>query len=283
MNLLVCVPKLPCVDPVIWFGDIVACITSSSSTLLHVVADEKAREKGEHVLARALEGMTCRTAKVETRLRDGDPATEILAEIEKRNYDMMIVGARGSHGSSTLRRTLLGSVAAQVVRQAPISALVAREIELEEAASLERILVCSGGADVAERVVEAGAGLAAAIDAHATLLHVATPVPSMYTGLQHIEETLPELLRTDTPIARNLRHGAQILDQRGVSAELKLRYGVAADEIIRESYEGNYDLIVVGASKRKAHLKHWILGDVTQQVVDQSNRSVLVVRGPLGL
>ena len=131
---------------------------------------------------------------------------------------------------------------------------------------------------VAEPVIETGAWLAGATHARATLLHVASPVPSMYTGLGEIEETLPELLQTRTPVAGHLRHGAEILARHQVSAALKLRYGVVADEILREALEGDYDLIVIGASGTAGRLKGWLLGNVTRQVVERARCSVLVVK-----
>jgi nucleotide-binding universal stress UspA family protein len=147
---------------------------------------------------------------------------------------------------------------------------------------LERILICSGGGDIAELVTEAGASLARVVGARATLLHVVTPVASMYTGLGEIEESLSQLLQSDTPIARNLRHGAEILEEHGVPAELKLRYGVVADEIIRESLEGDHDLILMGAKKGLVRFKRLMLGAMTKEVVEKSVRSVLVVRRALG-
>jgi nucleotide-binding universal stress UspA family protein len=223
----------------------------------------EAREKLEH-------------GSVELRIREGDPASEILAEIGEGGYDLVVLGANEVPG---LRRYFLGSVATHVARRAPISVLVAQQAR----SSLERILICSGGAEIAEPVIETGARLAQAAGAQATLLHVVTPVASMYTGLGEIDESLSQLLQTDTPIARNLRGGAKILDRHGVPARLELRYGVVADEIIRESDEGDYDLILMGAKRGAVRLKRLMLGPMTKQVIEKSVRSVLIVRQVLGL
>jgi nucleotide-binding universal stress UspA family protein len=227
----------------------------------------------EGCLAEAREKLEA--GSVELRIREGDPAGEILAEIDEQGYGLVVLGPNEAPG---LRRHFLGSVTTRVVRQAPCSVLVAQQARR----SLKRILICSGGGEIGERVIEAGARLAQAVGAQATLLHVVTPVASMYTGLGEIDESLPKLLQTDTPIARNLRGGAEILDQRGVPAELKLRYGVVVDEIIRESQQGDYDLILMGAKKGLVRFKRLMLGAVTKQVVEKSVRSVLVVRQALG-
>jgi nucleotide-binding universal stress UspA family protein len=103
-------------------------------------------------------------------------------------------------------------------------------------------------------------------------------VPSMYTGLSEFEETLPELLQTDTPLARHLRLSAEILAQRGIQAKLQLRRGVTEHEILREVRLREYDLIAMGTTGAAGRVKGWLLTDVTRQVIDQSPISVLVVR-----
>ena len=260
---------MPCAEPTVRFGGVVARVARAEITLLHVLASGQGREVGRAVLASAQELLPDLAAA--RRIRRGDPAGRILAEIRAGGYDLVVVGASRR---AALPRKLLGSVALQVVHRAPTSVLVVRQAP----PALRRLLICTGGLDVAEPVIEIGSWLAEVAGASATLLHVASPVPSMYTGLNEVEETLPELLRTDTPIARHLRNGAGILARRRVAAELRLRYGVVADEILREAREGEYDLVVIGSSAGMGRLKGWLLGDVTRQVVEFAPCSVLVVR-----
>jgi nucleotide-binding universal stress UspA family protein len=269
MRILLCVAGMPYAEAAIGFGGTVARITKSPVTLLHVVRRNEDRGTGERVLAAAREMLPGLT--VDTRVRQGDPTRRILSEIEEGGYDLVVVGARQP---IKLTQHLLGSVTQQIIRRVPISVLVARQAR----PSLEHVLVCTSGADVAEPVVELGAWLAGAANARTTLLHVSSPVPSMYTGLEELEETLPELLQTDTPLARHLRRGAKILARHQVTATLKQRHGVAADEILREALEGNHDLIVIGASGTAGRLREWLLGNVTRQVVEHALCSVLVVK-----
>ena len=116
-----------------------------------------------------------------------------------------------------------------------------------------------------------------ATNSASTLFHVAANVPSMYTGLKTIEETLKELLQTDTPVARHLRKGAEILSENDIQAELKLRHGSAVYEIVREIDRQNYDLVVVGASGANTIIKEWIYGNITQEIVDAVGIPILVV------
>jgi hypothetical protein len=76
-----------------------------------------------------------------------------------------------------------------------------------------------------ESLINVGAAVAGATGSAATLFHVAANIPTMYTGLKSIEETLHELLQTDTPVSRHLKRSAKILADNDVQAELKLRHG----------------------------------------------------------
>jgi universal stress protein A len=61
--------------------------------------------------------------RVETRLLAGRPAEEIARLAVDGHYDLVVVG---THGRTGVRRLVLGSVAEQVVRTAPVSVLVVR-------------------------------------------------------------------------------------------------------------------------------------------------------------
>ncbi len=144
-------------------------------------------------------------------------------------------------------------------------------------AELERILICTGGLKLAETVIEVGAKFAKALDADVTLFHVAANVPTMYTGLKTIEETLSELLQTDTPVSRHLHRGAEILAEHDIDAEIKLRHGSAVYEIVREVDLEDYDLVIIGASGADTRLKEWFYGNLTQEIVEAVGVPVLVV------
>jgi len=267
--ILICVAGMPYAKAAVRLGGTVARATQSPVTLLHVIQRQAERTEGRRTLELA-QGMLP-GLEVKARIRQGDPTDRIAAEIRAGDYDLVVVGANEKTG---LTQRLLGSVALQVVYRAPISVLIAKQAR----PSLARILIATGGLDVARPVIKNGARLAGAVRASVTLLHVLSPVPSMYTGLGEVEETLPKLLRSDTPVARHLRSGAEILNRHQVTAEVKLRHGVAVDEILKEAREGDYGLIIIGASGKTGRLRGWLLGNVTRQVVDDSSRSVLVVR-----
>jgi nucleotide-binding universal stress UspA family protein len=269
MKILVCVVESPRTEAAVWQGSALARVTDASITLLNVIPSPTGPSLEEELLTVADEMLS--DLRVETRTRHGPPDKEILAEIEEGGYDLVVIGAQQPPGPT---QRLLGSVALNVARHSPISVWIARGTET----SLESILACTGGREVALPLIEAGARLAGATGACVTLFHVVTPFPSMYTGLGQLEETLPKLLQTDTPLARHLRHGAEILAERHIPAQVELQYGVVGDEIIRQAHEGAYDLVILGVSSSTRRLSEWLMGDVTRSVIEHVPCSVLVFK-----
>jgi nucleotide-binding universal stress UspA family protein len=66
---------------------------------------------------------------IETVVREGDPATEIIDYAEEIDADVVAIGTRGRHGDHAF---LLGSVAEAVVREAPIPVLTVRQLSDDE-------------------------------------------------------------------------------------------------------------------------------------------------------
>jgi nucleotide-binding universal stress UspA family protein len=60
---------------------------------------------------------------LETRLEEGDPATEILGVAAETPADLIVMG---THGQTGLAHLLMGSVAEEVVRKAPCPVLTLR-------------------------------------------------------------------------------------------------------------------------------------------------------------
>jgi nucleotide-binding universal stress UspA family protein len=60
---------------------------------------------------------------VSSRLRDGDPAVEIVAEAKEGGADIVVVGHRGS---SRLREVFLGSISEKVAHLSPCPVVIVR-------------------------------------------------------------------------------------------------------------------------------------------------------------
>ncbi|MFB6153561.1 MAG: universal stress protein [Halodesulfurarchaeum sp.] len=84
---------------------------------------ERANEEAEKLLEEAADLGATMDVSVRTMLREGRPATEIVAAAEEEAVDHVIMG---SHGRSGVTRVLLGSVAERVVRRSPVPVTVVR-------------------------------------------------------------------------------------------------------------------------------------------------------------
>ncbi|MEN8172305.1 MAG: universal stress protein [Chloroflexota bacterium] len=269
MKILIFVSSHNKSKPAVLFGGLLAKKTNASITLLTVIDEPHVLDTAHQTLEKARKWIPDLNAT--TAVRINTDVNGILTEIDSGEYDLLIIRARQATQLKDFLRTKIGRRAA---RQSPISVLVIKQEHTE----LNRILICTSGVDLANPVIEKSVWLAKSSQAKVTLLHVAGSVPSMYTGLDKIEEQLHEILETDTPMAQHLRHAVNMLVNENINAELKLRHGSVPDEILHEARSGNYNLIVLGASKAFVEFAGWLLGNVAQQIVDQADCPVLVVR-----
>lgn len=75
----------------------------------------------EAILIQSLKIIDDTTGEIETKLKKGSPADEILKEAEDGDYDLIIMGCRGFNISS---KTILGSVSHKVLNHTETDVLV---------------------------------------------------------------------------------------------------------------------------------------------------------------
>ncbi len=80
-------------------------------------------KEAEEYLKGVEDGLKQKGVKVESHIRYGHPAEEILDHTEHRDFGLI---AMTTHGRSGVGRWLMGSVAEKVVRSCPIPVLVVR-------------------------------------------------------------------------------------------------------------------------------------------------------------
>jgi nucleotide-binding universal stress UspA family protein len=269
MRTLICIRQFPHSKDTLRLGSLVAEIEDATIILMTVVDDDTEIPQAEAGLVEARSFLDRPGAAI--KVRKGNARTEILKESQENEYDLIVLGA---HVVVGFLDTFLGTITGKVADKATTSVMVARDCKPE----LKRILVSVGGKKLNRKLIETGANLAEAAGAALTALHVTAPVPAMYTGLEGMEETLEEMLQTDTPIAQHLRWIAKYLADRGVESEIEIRHGAIADEIVREAIKGEHDLIVLGASAFEGPLQSLMTEKISPRVVDKAPCSVFVVK-----
>ena len=269
MHTLISLTRFPYAASTVDLGYAISSAFNSDISLLTVATTNSDSDNATNSLKTAEERLPIEP--ISSLLKDGDPESQIMMEIRTGQYDLLVIGARHHRGSPA--EVLLGAVSHRVVKRTPISTLVVRG----ESRPLQNFLVCTGGPEAASDTVTSAATLARATGSRVTLLHVAAAIPTMYTGLQQIGETLTDLLQTDTPTARHLRQCAQIMESNEVEANIELRHGIPATEIIRSVERGSFDLLIIGASAHRG-LGRVLLDEVSLKLVDRSTLPLLIIQ-----
>ena len=268
MKLLYLIADQPVAPSVAAF---IAKVTRQTSSSLHVLAaasNNRFRnevEEGQSVLEEEFAGLDYSVTAV-----DGDPLELLLKELDREQYEMVLMGV---HRRRNLVPSNFRRMSNRIIRQSPVPIMLVRRVS----SRFERMLICTGNMESAKEVVQLSAKLAGTANMKATLLNVAGAVPSMYTGLGEMEETIEELLATDTPLAQQLRRCAARLTEHDIEAEIEIRHGDVVEAILEEATEGKYDLIVLGETGAR-ELRGMLMGNVTQQIINRAASAVLVFK-----
>lgn len=271
------------------FGASIVRNADVPATVLTVVESQAARALGDEILKRACQ-LLADIPNIQTRVRVGHAAYEIIHEAEQGRYDLVIVGER--QNPNLLARFVSGSTAVRVVEHSPCPVIVAKG----KAGPVCRILLCDSGAEgvLADSVLppraprRPGPSLLARFTAQVadllqgeeeiTVLHVMSQI-SAGPGIRdtQLRADVQELIRDRAPEAEVLQQDLQVLERPGIRVHAKVRHGLVVDEILEEAQTGDYDLVVIGAH-RGASWQRILLDDLAHKILVEMDRPVLVVR-----
>ena len=271
MRILICSDGTDPGDKPVLLAGLVAAPTRAESTLLGI-SEASGDEKS---LRDALEGEAEKLREFglspELVLRAGEPIREILEQTKAKRYDMTIIGARRKTSSGPYWRS---GKTYEVIKAIPTPVLLATGV----CETLKSFIVCTGGKKYIDAAVELTGQLAVAVGASVTLLHVMAEPPAIYADLMQLEEDVERLLRSGSELGRNLLAQKQSLEKLGVLVEVRVRHGFVSDQIFADVSERGHDLIVTGSSPTRGPLGHYIMGDLTREIVNRANVPVLVAR-----
>jgi nucleotide-binding universal stress UspA family protein len=143
---------------------------------------------------------------------------------------------------------------------------------------MHSILIATDGSPEAREAVEYGLRLAEEQRATATLLQVIPPVDWTQLDRGAVIRPIPDEIAKRRGFA--LDEAAALAAEHGVAVSFEVIAGDPADEIVAYGDNHEVDLTVVGSRGRGA-VTSALLGSVSQAVVHESRRPVLVVRGSL--
>ena len=251
----------------ILMGKIIAKATDGQVTVLVVVPKGGHVENGEAVAEQVKLDLADCSPNI--LVKQGSSREIIREELEREPYELFIAD---TDRINRLRKSI--EVDPVLIKQSAISLLLTQQTKPK----LKRILLCTGCKEDDYSLITQTSGLARDLGAAVTLLHVFPgAVPSMYTGLEQIEETVDEILQTDTPFAKYLRRGVEILKENNIKSEVKIRRGIPIEEIERETQVENYDLVVIGSSEVDHGLLEMLLGNLAAKIIHRIELPVLVI------
>lgn len=212
----------------------------------------------------------------------GDAVAVLLADIARLGCDLVVVGTHGRRG---LQRVVLGSVAEEVIRRAPIPALSLNPMSAPEPQYRpSRILVALDFSASMHGVLDAAAKFARAFGAALVLATV-------------IEEWVYPVVQSASllaggfvmPLERDLREYANLRDEQlrelaaplvasGLRVETRLieRAPSVSAALLGEARASQCDLVVVG-HRHASRLEYALLGSVSRNVIRDASCPVLAV------
>lgn len=212
-------------------------IQRASITVLHVVppqisadAVSEKLEEGGKILAEAVKSLNVDSAKVNPRLKQGDPKTIVCDVAKEENADLIIMGSRGL---GRLVSILENSVSQYVFQLADRPMLLVKdEVYVKR---IKRVMVALDASDSATQALELTLSWVKDLkDAKLVLTHVNPPD----------EDVTPEtdpVLSAAAAKAKNL----------GIETRRLIAKGKAGPEICRLAEEENADLLILGSPDRR--------------------------------
>lgn len=247
---------------------------------LGVIAEElNARAQKRVDAAAAL--LRSRGLTADARVAGGDPKTAILDHAAAMAADLIVLGA---HGMSAVEEFLLGSVAKAVLRFAPCSVALVRDIGAPADAGL-KVLLAVDGSEGSRHAVEATAArpwpagteirVLSAVELGLSVLQAAFEIPSL--DAEHLESQRAAAMQRTEAIIDSAR---KTLEAAGLTTSESISVLAASPKevVLQEAAAWPADWIVLG-SHGSSGLSRFLIGSTSETVATHAPCSVEVIRG----
>jgi len=232
------------------------------------------KQQSEEVWQKAGGKQGSKAVQVRSELVAGYPAKEILRYADENNIDLILMA---THGRSGVERWVMGSVAEKVLQASKTPIWLVRAKVSEESIHhkwpMGAILVPLDGSELSEAVLPHVKTLARQQDAKSTnvvLFGVCEPlVESGYY--------IPETSLTSEETKKYLARVEKQLKEAGISVQIEIRKGKAAEQIIKYASEKPFNLIAMSTHGRSG-LGRWVFGSVADKVLHGASIPILLVR-----
>lgn len=216
---------------------------------------------------------------IETVLREGPAAAEILRQATALNADLIIMG---THGASGFERLMLGSVTEKVLRKATCPVLTVPravpEAGLAGPVLFKQIVCAVDFSDCSLDALKYALSLAQEADGRLTVVHVLTSqlMPDAVLADQHLSVLAYQRQREDDAL-RRLDEAVPSTAAAYCRVESTIVRGKPWREIVRIAAAQRSELIVLGVHGRGA-ADLMFFGSTANQVVRHASCPVLTLR-----
>jgi nucleotide-binding universal stress UspA family protein len=142
---------------------------------------------------------------------------------------------------------------------------------------MKKILVPLDGSKTGETIIQCAEVLAKALDAELVLFQVLEPLRTV-AGFETVAPySIPQSEESIKIAARNYLNSVEKpLKEKGIKTSTVIVWGSAAERII-EYAEANTDLVTI-SSHGTSGVGRWVLGSVTEKVLQIGDKPVMVAR-----
>lgn len=217
---------------------------------------------------------------VDTELRQGHAARQIVEAVERLGADLLVTGSRGL---GRVEGLLLGSVTNQLVKHSPCSVLVVKPTEGQLASSQKspnqrlEILLAFDGSPHAQKAVETLKALRPESRLAISVLAV-LPTLSRYALDGTAVGLLDEVREAEKEAAEAaVRTVARELGPVAGQVIAQVEEGDPAGQIVRAARSEHSDIVVLGTQGKNA-VQRFLLGGVSNYVLHHAPCSVWLVK-----
>lgn len=238
-----------------------------------MLAAEKLEHRAFDAVRAHVERITGRAQhEFDVQVRVDEPWVGVVRVAQLLMPSRIVVGSRGE---TNLPAMLLGSVAAQIIRHAPVDVLVVREAE-----HAGPVLATSDLSEPSYTALRAGAAEAKRLAAPLVVVSVLPPPPPPFlaAGGLALDPALgwsPERQEAARGAAKRVLSDA--LESTGAKGELRIEEGAAGPTIVRLAATLDARLLTV-ATHGRTGLARALLGSTAEWVARHAPCSVLVAR-----
>lgn len=175
--------------------------------------------------------------RVDRVVDGGDPAFQIAAFTRAHEVDLIVMP---THGLSTFRRYLVGSVTAKVLHDATCPVWTAAHTETQRSSDLPRQVLCAvDGASKSAALLQWADAFCKKVNARLSVLHVVGPITD-WPSLES-EQELQERVRKDARA-----HVDQIQQAAGLTLPVRVAVGEIVTAVAEEARQEQADLVIIG-------------------------------------